>query len=178
MTLNRGPGDRRYTGSVITEVPLCLQVYIMHYSTSSVRTLDVLQCSMLIDKREWTTTLRCILSLSGDLFSHCVNCVEPLHTHTSTANKSLFARKQPVVIEVEVHVNFDALFQKLKLVLVTFSLVSSIVDQNDQLSFLEVELALVHALQLYTHCFLCNDMVRKLVRCINTKQASKCGNER
>ena len=98
----------------------------------------------------------CILSLV-DLFSHWLS--QPLHTHTSTANKSLFRgylsmtlklvlQSTTFVFEVEVHVTRARSLPNIKARFHILMLVSCLCDQNDQLSFFGVEVHVTRASSL------------------------------
>ncbi len=91
-------------------------------------------------RQEGVDVRSCILSLV-DLFSHWLS--QPLHTHTSTANKSLF-----VATFVEVHVTRAHSLAKIKARFHILMLVSCLCDQNDQLSFLGVEVHVTRASSL------------------------------
>ena len=102
-------------------------------------------------RQEGVDVRSCILSLV-DLFSHWLS--QPLHTHTSTANKSLFRgnlcfcgrsllvsclcdqNDQLSFLGVEVHVTRASSLPKIKARFHIFMLVSWLCDQNDQLWFL------------------------------------------
>ena len=91
-------------------------------------------------RQEGVDVRSCILSLV-DLFSHWLS--QPLHTHTSTANKACF-----VATFVEVHVTRAHSLPKIKARFHILMLVSCLCDQNDQLSFLGVEVHVTRASSL------------------------------
>ena len=95
-------------------------------------------------RQEGVDVRSCILSLV-DLFSHWLS--QPLHTHTSTANKSLF-RGNLLFLRSKFTLLGHALFQKLKARFHILMLVSCLCDQNDQLSFLGVEVHVTRASSL------------------------------
>ena len=78
-------------------------------------------------------------------------------------------QKRPtLVFGVEVHVTRASSFPKIKARFHILMLVSWLWDQNDQLWFLGSKFTL----QLYTHRYLCNDMVRegsRMFDAINTR---------
>ena len=94
-------------------------------------------------RQEGVDVRSCILSLV-DLFSHWLS--QPLHTHTSTANKSCFVAT--FVFAVEVHVTRARSLPKIKARFHILMLVSCLCDQNDQLSFLVVEVHVTRARSL------------------------------
>ena len=93
-------------------------------------------------RQEGVDVRPCILSLV-DLFSHWLS--QPLHTHTSNANKSFVAT---FVFQVEVHVTRARSLPKIKARFHILMLVSCLCDQNDQLSFMGVEVHVTRASSL------------------------------
>ena len=94
-------------------------------------------------RQEGVDVRSCILSLI-DLFSHWLS--QPLHAHTSTANKSLF--RGNLCFEVEFHVNRARSLPKINARFHILMLVSCLCDQSDQLSFLGVEVHVTRASSL------------------------------